>query len=432
MGKIAFVFSGQGDQYPGMGRELAEKYPAAAAVFEMCDLLRPGTSAQCFEGSEEELKETGNTQPCLFAMELAAAAVLTEKGVHPDVAAGFSLGEVTAAAFSGIFDSETGFRLVCRRGELMQREADKFDTSMAAVVKLAPEQVMTICGRYSGVYPVNFNCPGQITVSGLTGQMAGFFADIREAGGRAIPLKVRGAFHSPFMTEAAADFARELAAAELHRGSIPLYSDMTAEPYSENAAELLKDADGLVVPGGFGSRGLEGKMSAIRYARENGLPFLGLCLGMQMAVIEFARHELGLPMANTTEMDPDTPDPVIGLMEDQNLENLGHTMRLGKYRCELTPGTLSAKAYGETEIWERHRHRYEFNNAYRERFEKAGMIVAGRNPERDLVEIVELSNHPFFVAVQYHPEFKSRPNRPHPLFRDLVGAAVKHQKERNA
>ena len=239
MGKIAFVFSGQGDQYPGMGRELAEKYPAAAAVFEMCDLLRPGTSAQCFEGSEEELKETGNTQPCLFAMELAAAAVLTEKGVHPDVAAGFSLGEVTAAAFSGIFDSETGFRLVCRRGELMQRAADKFDTSMAAVVKLAPEQVMTVCGRYSGVYPVNFNCPGQITVSGLTGQMAGFFAEIREAGGRAIPLKVRGAFHSPFMTEAAADFARELAAAELHRGSIPLYSDMTAEPYSENAAELL-------------------------------------------------------------------------------------------------------------------------------------------------------------------------------------------------
>ena len=200
----------------------------------------------------------------------------------------------------------------------------------------------------------------------------------------------------------------------------------------ENAAELLKDADGLVVPGGFGSRGLEGKMAAIRYARENGLPFLGLCLGMQMAVIEFARHKLGLPMANTTEMDPDTPDPVIGLMEDQNLENLGHTMRLGKYRCELTPGTVSAKAYGETEIWERHRHRYEFNNDYRERFEKAGMVVAGRNPERDLVEIVELPDHPFFVAVQYHPEFKSRPNRPHPLFRELIGAAMKHQKEHNA
>ena len=151
-----------------------------------------------------------------------------------------------------------------------------------------------------------------------------------------------------------------------------------------------------------------------------------------MAVIEFARHKLGLPMANTTEMDPDTPDPVIGLMEDQNLENLGHTMRLGKYRCELTPGTISAKAYGETEIWERHRHRYEFNNDYRERFEKAGMVVAGRNPERDLVEIVELPDHPFFVAVQYHPEFKSRPNRPHPLFRELIGAAMKHQKEHNA
>ena len=239
MGKIAFVFSGQGDQYTGMGKELAEKYPVAARVYELCDRLRPGTSAQCFEGTEDELKETKNTQPCLFAMELAAASVLIEKGISPDVVAGFSLGEVVAATVSGVFDNETGFRLVCKRGELMQNEAEKFDTSMAAVVKLTPEQVQEVCDRYSDVYPVNFNCPGQITVSGLSSQMADFFADAKIAGGRAIPLKVKGAFHSPFMNEAAKAFKEELAQAEVKERSIVLYSNMTAEPYSENVVELL-------------------------------------------------------------------------------------------------------------------------------------------------------------------------------------------------
>ena len=182
MGKIAFVFSGQGDQYPGMGKELSEKYPVAASVYAMCDGIRPGTSAQCFEGTVEELKETKNTQPCLFATELAATSVLKDKGVLPDAVAGFSLGEVVAATVCGIFDNETGFRLVCKRGELMQREAEKFDTSMAAVVKLTPEQVVEICERYSDVYPVNFNCPGQITVSGLSSQMTDFFSDVKAAG----------------------------------------------------------------------------------------------------------------------------------------------------------------------------------------------------------------------------------------------------------
>ena len=167
MGKIAFVFSGQGDQFPGMGKDLYEKYSVAKKIYDLCDEIRPNTSAQCFNGTEDELKETKNTQPCLFAMELAAASVLIEKGVAPDAVAGFSLGEVVAATVSGAFDNETGFRLVCKRGELMQREAEKFDTSMAAVVKLTPEQVQEVCGKYSDVYPVNFNCPGQITVSGL-------------------------------------------------------------------------------------------------------------------------------------------------------------------------------------------------------------------------------------------------------------------------
>ena len=214
MGKIAFVFSGQGDQFPGMGKELADKYPSAKSVFDMCDGIRPGTSEQCFNGTEEELKETKNTQPCLFAMELAAANVLFDKGVRPEALAGFSLGEVTAATAAGIFDNETGFRLVCKRGELMQTEAEKFDTSMAAVVKLTPEQIQDVCAKYSDVYPVNFNCPGQITVSGLASQMKDFSADVKAAGGRALPLKLKGAFHSPFMNAASEAFRVELENAE--------------------------------------------------------------------------------------------------------------------------------------------------------------------------------------------------------------------------
>lgn len=239
MGAVAFVFSGQGDQYPGMGKELYEKYPMAAQVFQMCDTVRPGTLRQCFEGTSDELKETKNTQPCLFAMELAAAAVLKEKGAVPDAVAGFSLGEVVAATMAGYFDSETGFRLVCRRGELMQAEAEKRDTAMAAVVKLTAEQVSAICERYPDIYPVNFNCPGNITVSGLTEQMGCFSADVKAAGGRALPLKVKGAFHSPFMQAAADAFFGELAKADIQKNQIPLFSNVTAEPYEDHVAELL-------------------------------------------------------------------------------------------------------------------------------------------------------------------------------------------------
>lgn len=243
MGRIAYVFAGQGDQYPGMGKNIWDRYDIAKDVYKMCDEIRPGTSKQCFEGTEEELKQTDNTQPCLFAMELAAAKVLLDKGIKPDVVAGFSLGEVTAAAFAGIVDERSGFTLVCRRGELMQSAAEQFDTSMAAVVKLSNEQVESICDRYENVYPVNYNCPGQVTVSGLTGQMIDFSADVRAAGGRAIPLKVKGAFHSPFMKEAAESFAGELRKCTSLNNTggtqITLYSDVTAQPYTEDIVKLL-------------------------------------------------------------------------------------------------------------------------------------------------------------------------------------------------
>ncbi len=239
MDKIAFVFSGQGDQFPGMGKEIYERYPVAKEIFDSCNRLRPGTSIQCFNGTENELKETKNTQPCLFAMELASASVLIERGIVPKAVAGFSLGEVVAATVSGLFDNETGFRLVCKRGELMQDEAEKHDTSMAAVVKLTPTQVQELCNKYSDVYPVNFNCPGQITVAGLSSQIPDFSADVKKAGGRAIPLKVNVAFHSPFMNDTAKAFAAELAQTDIKAPIIPIYSNFTAEPYGDDIIELL-------------------------------------------------------------------------------------------------------------------------------------------------------------------------------------------------
>ena len=239
MGRIAFVFSGQGDQHPGMGKELYEKYAAARRVFDICDSLRPGTSEMCFSGTPEELKETANTQPCMFAFELAAAAVLMDNGIKPDAAAGFSLGEVAAAAAVGLFDLETGFKLVTRRGQLMQAESEKHDTTMAAVVKLTAQQVEEACSRHEGIYPVNYNSPGQVSVSGLVSAMPAFKDDIKEMKGRVLPINVKGAFHSPFMQPASDAFAQTLKTVEFSEPSVPLYANLTAQPYAGDPAELL-------------------------------------------------------------------------------------------------------------------------------------------------------------------------------------------------
>ncbi len=200
---------------------------------------------------------------------------------------------------------------------------------------------------------------------------------------------------------------------------------------SHRVAPILAGADGVLVPGGFGIRGVEGKIAAIRWAREHQVPFLGLCLGLQSAIIEFARHVVGLPYAHSSEFEPDTPDPVIDLMHDQReVTDKGGTMRLGEYAAKLLPGTRTRAAYGDQEIvYERHRHRYEVNNRYRERLESAGMVISGRSPNDRLVEFVELPDHPWFVATQAHPELKSRPNRPHPLFSGFVAAARQRHRE---
>ena len=210
-----------------------------------------------------------------------------------------------------------------------------------------------------------------------------------------------------------------------HKTTVRVQPIKSEDIEREGAERLLAGFDGLLVPGGFGERGIEGKVEAIRFARERRLPFLGICLGMQCAVIDFARHVAGLTDAHSTEFARDTPHPVICLMEEQQgVVQKGGTMRLGAQPCVLAENTRAAAAYGRETISERHRHRYEFNPRYRERLEAAGLVIAGTNPDSTLVEIVELADHPWFVAVQFHPEFKSKPTAAHPLFAGLVAAAV--------
>ena len=215
-----------------------------------------------------------------------------------------------------------------------------------------------------------------------------------------------------------------------HNGVKIRLRPIEAEDVEEQGTAVLAGVSGILVPGGFGSRGIEGKIAAASFARREKIPYFGLCLGMHVAVVEFARNVCGIAAAHSSEIDPGTPNPVIHLMEEQRrVSDLGGTMRLGGYACDLREGSISRRAYGEPQIRERHRHRYEFNNDYRERFEKAGLRTAGVCAGRDLVEIVELESHPWFVGVQFHPEFTSRPVRPQPLFRDFVRAVAERARQ---
>ena len=228
MGKVAFVFSGQGAQYSGMGKSLYEASPAAKAVFDTAEQIRPGTIAQCFESPVEELSITKNTQPCLFCVDLAAAEALREAGVAADAVAGFSLGEVAAVTFAGMFT------------EAMQAAAEKVDSAMAAILKLSNEKVEELCRMHQGVYPVNYNCPGQLVVAGLKSSLGGFIEDVAANGGKAVPLKVSGGFHSPFMENASIRLAEVLGGMDVKAPQVPVYANYTAEPYTvQTAKELL-------------------------------------------------------------------------------------------------------------------------------------------------------------------------------------------------
>lgn len=240
MGKIAFIFSGQGAQYSGMGKELYEASPAAKAVYDMADNVREGTSRQCFEGTTEELCKTVNTQPCVFTADLAAAYALVEKGIKPDCVAGFSLGEIAALAFSKMLSDEEAFKLVCKRGELMDKAATENPGAMAAVMKITPQQVEEICSKFDKTYPVNYNSPAQTVVATTSENADKFCEAVKEAGGRAKLLAVSGAFHSPFMAEAADGLAEYMENVDFSEPQTVIYSDVTAKPYEGDFKALVK------------------------------------------------------------------------------------------------------------------------------------------------------------------------------------------------
>lgn len=229
--KIGFLFSGQGAQYTGMGKELCEVSPAAAAVFKMADAVRPKTSEQCFTGSKELLSRTINTQPCLFCVDLAAAAAVREAGIEAYAAAGFSLGEFAALAFAGAMEDEAAFRLVCKRAEYMDKASVESNSTMAAVIKLTPEQVVEVCAKYEGIYPVNFNSGQQVVVAGKVGGFDELAAEVKSLKGRVLPLAVSGGFHSPYMQSAADLFGEELKNYHYTAPQIPVYANYTAKPY---------------------------------------------------------------------------------------------------------------------------------------------------------------------------------------------------------
>ena len=256
-------------------------------------------------------------------------------------------------------------------------------------------------------------------------------ASVQEEAEKSVKIGVVGKYFSTgdfTLSDAYLSVIEAIKHAATYRGVGAKFSWIDSSQIEKQGTNVLRNYDGVVVPGGFGARSVEGIIDSITFARENKIPYFGLCFGMQLATVEFARNVVGLKKANTTEIDKNTPYPVIDVMPEQEKllvgEEYGGTMRLGSFPCKVRKGTIASKAYGKTTIYERHRHRYEFNNKYKSRLEKSGLVISGTSPNGKLVEVIELTKHPFFVGTQFHPEFKSRPLKPHPLYKKFIEVVV--------